>query len=64
MIVETMTPRPTLLGIDSDTPVDVFCLSDRDFHWIVQPDDFHSLVEHVNRHGGPAFWEIVPRRTS
>lgn len=28
--------------------------------WTVQPEDFDSLVEHVNRYGGPTFWSIEP----
>lgn len=28
--------------------------------WIVQPKDFDTLIEHINKHGGPTFWEVTP----
>lgn len=26
--------------------------------WVVQPENFQSLIEHVNKYGGPSFWDI------
>lgn len=28
--------------------------------WTVQPENFDSLIAHINKFGGPAFWSITP----
>lgn len=52
------TTRPKLLEINATGPVRVTSTTDPDFEWIVQPENFDSLIEHVNAHGGPDFYRI------
>lgn len=28
--------------------------------WTVQPENFPSLIEMINKHGGPGAWKITP----
>lgn len=51
---------PTLLAITATGPVRVRELGHgrAGIVWEVQPENFGSLIDMVNAHGGPGFWEI------
>ena len=55
----TAPAAPALLGISHDGPVVAESHSPR-FTWLVQPEDFPTLIERVNTYGGPDFWTITP----
>lgn len=60
MTVNTPT-RPTLLEINSTGPVRVRRLGagHEGLVWTVDPENFGTVVDMVNAHGGPDFWEII-----
>lgn len=54
--------RPALLAITATGPVRVRELYQREgfgIVWEVMPENFESLIDMINAHGGPDFWEIT-----
>lgn len=53
--------RPTLLEINSTVPVRVRQLGagHDGIVWTVEPENFDNVVNMINSHGGPDFWEIT-----
>lgn len=63
MALTSNTPtRPKLQSIDHDGPVYLRELgkSWNGINWVVQPENFPTLIEMINTHGGPDCWTIVP----
>ena len=61
MLMQSKPAKPILLGINTDRPVRVRELGTRHkgIVWTVQPENFDSLVEFINKYGGPGMWEIT-----
>lgn len=53
---------PTLLAITHNGPVRVreVGTGHQGIDWIVQPENFDSVIDMINQYGGPDAWTITP----